>query len=369
MNGQYVIGVDGGGTKTDCALLTRDGTLVDFIRWGTTSHEFLDGGMAEMRQELGALIQLILRRNAIRPDDICSGVFGMAGVDTPWQKRRVEEVLLEQGISCSIVCNDGYLGIKGGTATGRGATIINGTGCSLTGIGADGEMMQLGGQSVVMDDIAGGNVVGRNIVRLVFADIVLHERPTLLSALLASALGMERPDPKHLMDVLVEKVGNREMAIKHLAPLMFEAAHRQDPVAKEYLEQMGRNLARYLSALMEWLHLADSPPVEVVLIGSGFLRAVDRTHIRTMKQTIWDRFGENSVRFSPLRVRPVCGASLWALEEVGWRPPAKETRSSFLKRLEAEICATEAAHEEPGHPSGASTSVLVRVPFGMPTVG
>ena len=40
----YYLGVDGGNTKTDFALMRADGTLIDWIRVGTCSHEALPGG-------------------------------------------------------------------------------------------------------------------------------------------------------------------------------------------------------------------------------------------------------------------------------------------------------------------------------------
>ena len=91
----------------------------------------------------------------------------MAGVDTKYQKQKISEMIVQNGLKDFQLCNDGYLGIKAGIVSGVGITIINGTGCSFTGIGEIGEMMQVGGQAVVMDDIGGGYMIGRNIVRLV----------------------------------------------------------------------------------------------------------------------------------------------------------------------------------------------------------
>ena len=48
----YYLGVDGGNTKTDFALMRADGTLIDWIRVGTCSHEALPGGYAAAAQAL-----------------------------------------------------------------------------------------------------------------------------------------------------------------------------------------------------------------------------------------------------------------------------------------------------------------------------
>ena len=48
----YYLGVDGGNTKTDFALMRADGTLIDWIRVGTCSHETLPGGYAAAAQDV-----------------------------------------------------------------------------------------------------------------------------------------------------------------------------------------------------------------------------------------------------------------------------------------------------------------------------
>ena len=37
MDKEYIVGLDGGGTKSDCVLLDTDGRFVDYLKWGTTS--------------------------------------------------------------------------------------------------------------------------------------------------------------------------------------------------------------------------------------------------------------------------------------------------------------------------------------------
>ena len=55
----------------------------------------------------------------------------------------------------------------------------------------------------------------------------------------------------------------------------------------------------------------------MVLIGSGFVRAADDTLNKTMENAVKKALGEDKVVFNPLKIKPVCGAALWALEAVG----------------------------------------------------
>lgn len=335
MDKEYIVGLDGGGTKSDCVLLDTDGRFVDYLKWGTTSHEFLPGGMPELGTELEKMFAALFDRNKIKAGQIRRAVFGMAGVDTKYQKQKISGMIARSGIEKFRVCNDGYLGIKAGTASGMGITIINGTGCSFTGIGEAGEMMQVGGQAVVMDDIGGGYIIGRNIVRLVHRDLILNGKPTMLSEMLMQKVGVDSPDD--LMDELVQKVGENTIQVKHLAPMMFEAARCGDAVAKDYLSKMGKQIAEYIAAIVRRLDLAHREIIEVVLIGSAFLKAADRTHIESMEAETEKRFGRGKIIFRPLTVRPVCGAALWALADSGRDTENKEFREQVIGEIEAHI--------------------------------
>lgn len=340
---EYIIGVDGGGTKSDCVLLDTDGRFVDYLKWGTTSHEFLPGGMPALEYELKKMFAALFERNAIDPLQIRFAVLGMAGVDTKYQKQKISEMIIQNGLEDFRVCNDGYLGVKAGAASGVGITIINGTGCSFTGIGEAGEMMQVGGQAVVMDDIGGGYIIGRNIVRLVHRDLILNGKPTMLSGMLMEKVGVASPDD--LMDALVKKVDEDTIQIKHLAPMMFEAAHQGDEVARGYLAKMGRQIAEYVAAIVRKLDLINRDVIEVVLIGSAFLKAADKTHIESLEAETERRFGRGKILFRPLTVRPVCGAALWALSDIGRDTANKEFRERVINEIEIHITNKGAGNE------------------------
>lgn len=310
----YLIALDGGGTKTDILLLSKSGEVIDEVKWGTTSHEFLEGGMTALSAEIKNMLAFLFQKNDICPNDIAFGVFGMAGVDTVYQQRKISAMIEENGIKNYIVCNDGFLGIKAGTKKGVGINVINGTGCSLTGINENGEMLQLGGQGVVMDDLAGGYVIGRNVVKFVFEDLMLGGESTLLSRLLLEKLQLK--DKSFFMDELVRQVGEKNVEIKHLGILMFEAAKKGDAVAKNYLAKTGKELARYICVMAQKLGIANDV-LEVVLIGSGFARAADDTLNKTMENAVKKALGADKVVFNTLKIKPVCGAALWALESVG----------------------------------------------------
>ena len=327
---QYIIGVDGGGTKTDCLLFDMDGRMIDHIRWGTTSHEFLDGGYDACEREIASMLHTLFEKNGILPYQIKMGVFGLAGVDTVYQEKKLSGIVGKSRIRDFLVCNDGYLGIKAGTTNGVGINVINGTGCSFEGINAYGKMMQIGGQSVIMDDVAGGYIIGRNIIYLVHRELFLNGKKTILTEMLMKETGVS--DGNSLMDELVGRVGDKTLEIKHFSRLVFEAAAQGDAVATGYLKEMGRKMAEYCKSLIRNLRLFEEKTIEIVLIGSVFLRADDHTHITAMQEEIIREYP--AVVLKPLELKPVCGAVFWAFSRCGLLYPGlKEKISSQIASL------------------------------------
>lgn len=337
MSREYIIALDGGGTKTDLILLDLQGNIIDAIKWGTTSHEFLEGGMTALRAELKKMFDYLYDKNGISPENIKFGVFGMAGVDTVYQQEKIHGMIKENGIKNSIVCNDGYLGIKAGTSKGVGINVINGTGCSLTGINQKGEMIQLGGQAVVIDDIAGGYVIGKNVIKLVFEDIVMGGRKTVLSKMLMDKLGIT--DRELFMDELVRQTGEKVFKIKHLGKLIFEGAKQGDAPAKEYLKKTGEEIARYISVMAKKLNISGEA-LEVVLIGSVFLRSVDKTLNISMENKVKELLKNEDILFKPLKTKPVCGAAVWALENV--TQVSKEAKEWVTEKVQEAVLKNDA---------------------------
>ena len=105
MKKEYILGVDGGNTKTDYFLFDNDGTFVDFHRAGTCSHEGLKDSFEGSYRVMKEVFDMFLSRNNLVPSDIKASVFGLAGVDTPYQKMRIEEVVSRLGFSNFKVVN------------------------------------------------------------------------------------------------------------------------------------------------------------------------------------------------------------------------------------------------------------------------
>ena len=126
MDKKYILGVDGGNTKTDYFLFDTTGEFIDFYRDGTCSHEGLKDSFEGSYRVMNQAILNILAKNNLKVSDIYATVLGLAGVDTPYQKKKLEEVVERIGFKTYKVVNDSFLGIKAVSEVGV---------CSICGTG------------------------------------------------------------------------------------------------------------------------------------------------------------------------------------------------------------------------------------------
>ena len=314
---RYVLGVDGGGTKTHCALFGADGVKADFFDWGPTNFENMEHKYDGLLRELSLIFARLIERNGMELDDISHGVLGLAGVDSPTRHKKISEVLAKAGLARFTLVNDAFLGVKAGSASGSGVCAINGTGTSFAGIDPGGALLHVGGMGVLTGDIGGGHYLSGLAAGSVYNQLYKGSEPTVMKDLMFDILGVERRED--YLDALLEQLFEGELEYASLNKVVFRAANMGDAVAIAILEGMGRDNARSVSAVINGLDFADT--VEVVLAGSINTKGENPSALDAFKRTLTDMHGDKRLSFTKLTVPPVAGAIVWALEiAAGGRP-------------------------------------------------
>jgi N-acetylglucosamine kinase-like BadF-type ATPase len=145
-------------------------------------------------------------------------------------------------------------------------------------------------------------------------------RATLLATRVPQALGVRRP-----IDVArgIYEGTMSSRRLEELAPLVFELAGEGDAVARSIVDRLADELATMAVAIARRLRVARRP-VDVVLTG-GVFRATDPAFYARLEAGV--RAGVPEARIARLRDRPVLGAALIGLDELGVkRGGAAETR-------------------------------------------
>ena len=263
MKTHYLIGIDGGGTKTLGVLTDSDGTVLSTAATGATNPNDITPAVSAER--LTQLCLTLLSKGGLTEAALpeTSLFFGIAGGINhgPTLERLLGERLPTTG--CLRVRSDAHILLSGEVPTGDGACIICGTG-SVCFLRRGEELYRIGGWGYLLDSGGSGYDVGRDGLEAALRDFDGRGEPTLLSRLLAEHLN----GPVNTRITEIYREGKPYIAA--CAPVVFEAARQGDKVAKAILDRNARRLAEYMETA--WAHLtrgASALPATLPVVMGG----------------------------------------------------------------------------------------------------
>jgi N-acetylglucosamine kinase-like BadF-type ATPase len=311
---EYVIGIDIGGTKSHLALFDTDANLVDLGHWGCLNHEDLDDGFDQFEDELQQFVTQIISKHNVSMKQVAYSALGVAGVDTKQQNIYVSQVLKKLGFEKFTLVNDAYLGIPAGSRTGTGICAINGTGCTLAGLNKKGEMLQIGGVGFVSADMGGGGYISERIVSAVYTELFRKGEPTILTKILFERFGIA--NKYDYVEKIYEKMDDETFGVYDCAPLIFEAAKKNDKVAEKILYEISDNYANGICAMIEELKFPSDEELCIVLAGSVFVKGEHPFLVDSLKDKVLKDNNGRLITYNLLNVPNVAGAAIWALNSL-----------------------------------------------------
>ena len=329
---KYILGVDGGNTKTDYYLFDIEGNFVDMYRDGTCSHEGLKDGFDGTYRVMKEVFDNFLPKHNLKPSDIVASCFGLAGDDLPYQHQKLCEKVELLGFKNFKIVNDSALGVKVGTTKGYGVCSINGTGTSVSGIGKDGKTIQVGGIGDITGDEAGGRYISRRVVRKAYDEVMRFGKKTSLTPITLNLIN--NTSEEHLMEDIAVVYNRRRVDYNVLTVACFDEANKGDEVAIEILTEMADGLARSAASAVVRLDLGETP--EVVLAGSVYVKGSCPIMVEEVKRKI-DFYSQKKCKTTILTVPPATGAIIWAYELATGSYPPYEKRMEFVKTVEDKL--------------------------------
>lgn len=140
---QYVIGVDGGSTKSLMKAKDMAGNLLAESRAKTANHLLV--GTVEAQKRIQNQMTDLIRSFDGKKEDCACIVVGAAGIDSPNDKVIVDGFYNSLLFGCPIFCmNDGNI-VLYATTKGVGVLSISGTGSVVVGRNAQGKVTRSGG--------------------------------------------------------------------------------------------------------------------------------------------------------------------------------------------------------------------------------
>lgn len=329
MSEKYILGVDGGGTKTHCVLYgVEDGDSYLFT-FPTSNHESLRGGYTQLEKVIDEMVSIICTSRGISANDIISSCFNLSGIDFPYQQKLITNMIENTGLRNFILKNDTFAGVKANCENGYGIAAVNGTGCCIAGINEKGESVQLGGLGDISGDIGGAHHMIRAAVCAVYDYLFRGGEETILSEELGKALSCEEKMITEKAFQAFEK--NDERLIRKMAIAVYTAADKKDKKAFDILESIGDYYVDNIIAVYNKLGFSPETVVPVTLIGTQFVKGENPAIINRIRSKI--EGGGKPFKVSVSTVKPVVGSVLWAAENTGVSSEERQYIRSTLENI------------------------------------
>lgn len=311
----FILGIDGGGTRTAAWLADDEGKLLARAESGPSNPHKV--GLAFAQREIleafvGCLQEAGFPRGAARstrPPVVRAVCAGISGVDREnlrrpllaWMRRHIPA-------RHHLLTTDAEIALAAAVRDAPGIIVIAGTGSIAFARDDQGKLLRAGGWGVPFDDRGSGYDLGRMAVGAALEAVDGRGPHTLLVDRICHRL-----DLGDITEVVSQQLEPQQVAA--LFPLVMEAARDGDLVARHLCDEAARDLARLAITLLKragWTR----HPIPVVTTGgvfksSNLIRRAFARHLR--------RFAPQA-RVEMLERPPVEGA-LWLARTLDGKRP------------------------------------------------
>lgn len=300
----FVIGMDGGGTKTKVCVMDLEGSEIDVVFGGGMNINGLgrEGVLrnmaeifAEIKNRCGDWSQL---------KALC---IGAAGISNP----ELREVLMLSvklaGIEVNpVIFGDQHAALYGAHCQGKGIILIAGTGSICFGLDGKGKEARTGGWGYLIDDEGSGYALGRDVLSAIAQAEDGRIPPTCMRKPVFDQLGIDNINGM-IKFIYADTTGKKEIAA--LAIHIMKAYEAGEEAAVASLEKAADKLADMVVPVVRKLKLEEG---EIAFCGS----------VITKNEVVIEKLKNNlKAMFPKLKcIQPkqdaAFGAALRALEEV-----------------------------------------------------
>lgn len=298
----YIIGIDGGGTKTVAAIADLKGKILKTAKTGSSSP--VNVGVKIATVNIAKAIKKVLRKG-----EILSTFIGLAAIqEEPRFKKEIKKELLKYKEISSIfkgkleIGSDQIVAYRAGSDKKDGVLIIAGTGCVAHGWNK-GKELTAGGWHWLADE-GSAFWTGQKAFQAVMKDLDKRGSKTLITD-----LAFKKLKAKNTQEFL-KKVYS-ENFIKNISffSIFTDNANKKgDEIAKEILKEAGKELALSAKTVIKVLGM-QKRRFPLVLVGGMFKSEII---LNTVKKEI--KKVAPKVKFVHLKKEPVIGAVKLAKE-------------------------------------------------------
>ncbi|HEV2374722.1 MAG TPA: BadF/BadG/BcrA/BcrD ATPase family protein [Streptosporangiaceae bacterium] len=315
-----VIAVDAGNSKTDLALVARDGRLLASVRGAGMPG---DTALADKMELLADLVSQAQRQAGLSGSPVAEHICAcVANVDLPEEEEEFVAAVEKHAWSNSLaVVNDTFAVLRAGYAPGGatppgagepywGVAVTCGAGINCVGVAPDGRTTRFLAIGYISGDWGGGSGIGRAAQWWAIRDEDGRGPRTALREAVAAHFGLPT-----VYDVAVALHQHRisEDSLLDLAPVVMSLAAEGDQVAARIVQRQAEEVVAMALAAMRRLGIADL--ATPVILGGGLLTA--RDPLLEAGITAGLAAGAPDAVAHVVGVPPIAGAALLGLDHLG----------------------------------------------------
>ena len=287
------LGIDAGGTKTDCAVSNG----AELLGQATgASCKLAREGKERGRENLQAVIRQATQAAGVEASTIQHVCIGMSGASlaeaVQWAQQTIRELIPDSTI---YVAGDHVIAHRAAFGTSPGVLVISGTGSIAFGRNQNGETARAGGWGPNVSDEGSAFWVGREAVTAALHAFDVGNANGLLATIAESW--------KVAPEEVIRMANASEPRFPELAGPVVNAAEQGDDTARAIMERAGQALAGLASAVIK--RLWPSGGVVPVALAGGVLQGSPLVR-HAFREAMKAEQPQAAVSFA--FVRPVLGA-------------------------------------------------------------
>jgi N-acetylglucosamine kinase-like BadF-type ATPase len=276
----FVIGIDGGGTKSTALMVGMDGTVLTECTGGPTQIQVV--GLKQASIELFELIKECCNKTGSKSDSIESVTMGVAGAGRVSDRVDLTNAILSLGLKKKFpiknlrVETDAQIALEASFAGGPGICVIAGTGSIALYRTEDGKVLRTGGWGRMLGDEGSGYIIARDALNAIMRQYDKRGEKTDLTKKAMAHFSVSSPED------LIIKVYKENADIATFVPRVFEAAIEFDRIAHAILVKNANELVELVRILI----MQSRPKIKLPVALRGGLLETDTIYSKMVKDKI-----------------------------------------------------------------------------------
>ncbi len=308
----YVIGIEGGGTKTVAVLCALDGNILVEERGDPANVQVI--GAERAGSIVLDLIERCRRSIGCEISQIGAVVAGLAGAGRPIDQQRVLDSAAELAQMRNLAIpklqieSDARIALEGAFGGKPGIVVIAGTGSIVFGKDAKGNMHRAGGWGRLIGDEGSGYSIGQAAFRAVALTLDKRGGRTRLLKLFDEKFGLGS------QEAIIDALYRKNFPIASVVPVVLRAASDGDATARTILRSTCAELTDVVASVAIRMRKGKKSSAKQPLAFVGSLLTNENAYSRMLKSALKRKVPTIVIR--PAESSPVVGAALMAIGQI-----------------------------------------------------